>query len=265
MLTDAQKVAREGKLTASRIGALVSGDKQKVLDLWKEMIGDQGYVEPDLSDVWPVQLGIATEDLNLRWYSKKTGNSLSKKGDVIVHPDYDWAAATLDAYDDILQCPVEAKCVGGWEKTDTVIQRYMPQLQWQCEVMQSKQCAISIIAGAAEPYVEYVNYDKDYADELMARAHRFMNHVWMMTEPVVIEPAPVYVPFEHMRELNLTTNNAYAEAADDWLLNKGAAAKFTKAADDIKGMVPADVKRIFGRGLQAKRSKNGSIRITALD
>lgn len=264
-LTPEQIEARKGKLTASSIGSLVSGDKQRILNLWREMVGDPAYVEPDFSDNWPVRLGETTEQLNLDWYEKKTGDILTKRGEVIIHPDYDWAAATLDGYDPVVCCPVETKHVGGWEKTDTIVQRYMPQMHWQMECTRSKKCAISIIAGAAEPYIEYVNYDKDYADELMARAHRFMNHVWMMTEPVVIEPAPVYVPFEHMKELNLTTNNAYAEAADDWLLNKGAAEKFTKAVENIKGMVPSDVKRVFGRGIQAKRSKNGSIRITALD
>jgi predicted phage-related endonuclease len=264
-LTPEQKAARQGKLTASSIGSLVSGDKERIMNLWREMVGDPGYVEPDFSDNWPVRLGEVTEGLNLDWYEKKHGVSLTRRGEVVIHPDHDWAAATLDGFDPVLLCPVETKHVGGWEKTETIIQRYFPQMTWQMECTKSNKCAISIIAGAAEPYVEYVNYDKDYADELMARANRFMNHVWMMTEPVIIEPAPIYVPHEQMRELNLTTNNAYAEAADDWLLNRGHAEKFAKSVEAIKGMVPADVRRIYGRGLQAKRAKNGSIRITPLD
>lgn len=264
-LTPEQIEARKGKLTASSIGTLVSGDKDRILNLWREMIGDPAYVEPDFSDNWQVQLGSVTEGLNLDWYEKKKGVVLERRGAVVVHPDYDWAAATLDGYDPVSGCPVETKHVSGWEKTDTIVQRYMPQMHWQMECTKSRQCAISIIAGAAEPYVEYINYDKDYADELMARAHRFMNHVWMMTEPVHIEQAPVYTPVEHMRELNLTTNNAYADAAQRWIANKKGAADFKKADEEIKEMVPPDVKRIYGHFLQAKRAKNGSIRITAFD
>ena len=265
-LTPEQIKARAGKLTASRVGALVSGDKEKVLDVWKELVGDPSWIEPDFSDNWPVQLGEATEALNLRWYSKRTGNILTRQGDVVIHPDYDWAAATLDGYDDVLGCPVETKMVGGWEKTETIIQRYMPQLQWQCEVTQSKQCAISIIAGAAEPYIEYIKYDKDYADELMARAHRFMNHVWMMTPPVVIEKAvPVYVAHDKMREINAYGNNTFASMASQYIDNKKSAADFKEAEAKLKEMMPPDVRRMFGYFIQLKRAKNGTIRISALD
>jgi hypothetical protein len=141
----------------------------------------------------------------------------------------------------------------------------MPQMHWQMECTKSDKCAISIIQGAQEPYVEYINYNKEYADELMARAHRFMNHVWAMSEPVIVEPAPVYLPYDGMKELNLTTNNAYADAAAKWIANKKGAKEFKEADETIKGLVPHDCKRIYGHFLQAKRARNGSIRITALD
>jgi len=264
-LTPEQKTAREGKLTASAIGSLVSGDKDRILNLWREMIGSPDYVEPDFSDNWPVRLGETTEQLNLDWYEKKTGNILVNRGAVVVHPDYGWAAATLDGFDNVLACPVETKHVGGWEKTDTIIQRYMPQMHWQMECTATKQCAISIIAGAAEPYIEYINYNRDYADELMARANRFMTHVWDMTEPVVIEPAPVYLPHDKMIEVNFSGNNHYAAMASQWIANKKGAKDFDEAQAALKEMMPHDARRIYGHFLQIKRAKNGSIRITPLD
>jgi hypothetical protein len=203
--------------------------------------------------------------LNLAWYEKKTGSILSKKGHVVVHPNYDWAAATLDAYDETLSCPVETKHVGGWEKTDVIIQRYMPQMHWQMECTNSAKCAISIIQGAAEPYIEYVNYNKDYADELMARAHRFMNHVWNMTAPVVIEPAPVYLPIDKMREVNAYGNNEFAAMASQWIANKKGAKDFEEAQAKLKEMMPHDARRMFGYFIQLKRTKGGTIRISALD
>ena len=262
-LSPEQKIAREGKLTASAIGALVSGDKQRILNLWREMIGDPGYVDEDLSGVWPVQLGAATEALNLDWYSRKTGNSIVDRGRVVTHRDYNWAAATLDGYDPVLACPIECKHVGGWEKTETVIQRYMPQMHWQMECTGTIKCAISIIQGAAEPYIEYVNYDKAYADELMSRAHKFMQHVWNMTEPVIIEQAaPVYMPHDQLREINAIGDNKYASLASQWLANKKPAKDFEEAVDGLKEKLPYDAKRIYGYGVQVKRAKNGSLRIT---
>jgi len=265
-LTPEQIEARKGKLTASSIGALVSGDKERIIDLWKETIGDPSFVPPNFDDNWPVKLGETTEALNLAWYEKKTGHVLVRRGDVVIHPDYDWAAATLDGFDHICGCPVEAKHVNGFDKLDNVIQRYMPQLTWQMECTNTKQCAISIIQGAAEPYIEYINYDKDYADELMARAHRFMNHVWMMTPPVVIEKAvPVYVAHDKMREINAYGDNTFASMASQYIDNKKSAADFKEAEAKLKEMMPNDCRRMYGYFIQLKRAKNGTIRITALD
>lgn len=264
-LTVEQKIAREGKLTGSGVGSLVSGDKERILNLWKELIGDPSYVEPNFDDNWPVRLGETTEVLNLDWYEKSTGHILKNRGVVVTHPDYKWAAATLDGYDPVLDCPVETKHVGGWEKTDTIIQRYMPQMHWQMECTASKQCAISIIAGAAEPYIEYINYNKDYADELMARAHKFMNHVWSMTEPVVIEPPPVYLPHDKMREINAIGNNEFASLATQWIANKKSNKDFEEAKTKLKEMLPHDARRMFGYFIQVKRAKNGAISITPLD
>lgn len=56
-LTTEQLRQRDGKLTASRIGVLMSGDEAELLDLWREMVGDPSYHAPDFDSIWPVQLG----------------------------------------------------------------------------------------------------------------------------------------------------------------------------------------------------------------
>ena len=73
MLTAEQLKARDGKLTASRVACLMTGDAEKIMNLWREMVGDPSFVADDLSGVWPVQLGSATEMLNLDWYTRRTG------------------------------------------------------------------------------------------------------------------------------------------------------------------------------------------------
>ena len=67
-LTAEQLRAREGKLTASRVKVLMDGDDQALYDLWRELMSDPSYEQPDLSGVWAVQLGSLTEELNLNWY-----------------------------------------------------------------------------------------------------------------------------------------------------------------------------------------------------
>jgi hypothetical protein len=97
-LTAAQLEARKGKLTASAIGALMSGDPAKVKELWQRMVGDPAYVEPDFSRAWPVQLGTVTEELNLDWYTVKTKREITLRGEVVVSDELPWAAATLDGW-----------------------------------------------------------------------------------------------------------------------------------------------------------------------
>ena len=77
--------ARKGKLTASRIACLMTGNAAAIMQLYLEMIGE-GEPE-DLSAVWPVRLGEATEALNLEWFERRN-TILSRHGEVVVHPRF---------------------------------------------------------------------------------------------------------------------------------------------------------------------------------
>lgn len=96
MLSPAQIEQRKGKLTASRVAALMKGDAVAIDRLYREMIGEE---QPeDLSAVWAVQLGIVTEQLNLDWYERKNQVPVTMRGEVVVNPEYPWAACTLDGW-----------------------------------------------------------------------------------------------------------------------------------------------------------------------
>ena len=57
----------------------MTGDADKILDLWRFMVGDPDHVEPDWAHIWPVKLGETTEALNLSWYQYKTGRKRDQK------------------------------------------------------------------------------------------------------------------------------------------------------------------------------------------
>lgn len=259
-LTEAQRLARSGKLTASRVSCLMTGDKSKIMAVWRELCGDPTYEEENLDEVWAVQLGVTTEALNLDWYTRKTGRVLSRQGEVVIHPDYDWAAATLDGFDDVIPGPVEAKHVSGFEKRDAIIQRYQPQCHWQMECTDTKQCALSMIEGGRQPYVEIIDYNKEYADELMARALRLMENVWNMTPPVELEPVELK-RISRLVDYNMTGSNEWAAAANDWLTHKDAAKLWDASVETLKGLFPNDGASATGYGLVAKRDKANRISI----
>jgi predicted phage-related endonuclease len=263
MLTEAQRLAREGKLTASRVACLMTGEKPKIMQLWRELCGDPGFVEEDLDDVWAVQLGSCTENLNLDWYTRKTGHVLTRRGEVVLHPDYDWAAATLDGFDAVIPGPVETKHVSGFEKFDVVLQRYQPQIHWQMEVTQTTKCAFSVIEGGRQPRVEIIDYNKDYADELMARALRFMEHVWNMTEPVVMEPVTIE-RISAQKDYNFIGNNQWAVAASDWLNHRNAAKLHDDAEAKLRELIPNDARTVTGYDVIAKRDRANRVSIRSV-
>lgn len=263
MLSPDQVRQRDGKLTASCVACLMTGDADKMMNLWREMVGDPAFVPEDLSGVWAVQLGSHTEVLNLDWYERRTGKPLSRRGDVVVHPNFDWAAATLDAWDDDLRAPVECKHVGGFEKTAAILDRYAPQAHWQMMVTGAERCVFSIIEGAREPVIEIMSMDRDYAAELLVRAKAFMLCVQTLTPPVAI--APVAPPARPEKTYDMTGQNKWAAEAVTWVTTKQAAKDNAAATAELKALVPADAIRAHGHGISIVRNKAGSLSIRATE
>jgi predicted phage-related endonuclease len=258
MLTDAQLSARKGKLTASRVACLMTGDAEKIMRLWLEMTGQEQ--EENLDHVWPVRLGSATEHLNLDWFEMK-GGALSRRGDVVVHRHHPWAAATLDAWFDELSCPVECKHVGGREPLEVIIDRYQPQMQWQMEVTGANQCALSVIMGANEPVVEFIPRDVEYAAEMVRRGEQFMAHVRNRTAPVAL--APVAPPADATKIVDMAGDNTWAASASDWIESRGAAELCKSSEKILKAKVPEDAKKAFGHGVQITRDRAGRLSLRA--
>jgi predicted phage-related endonuclease len=240
----------------------MTGDPEKLMNLWRQMTGDPSYEEEDLSGIWAVALGSHTEPLQLDWYERRTGKPLSRRGDVIVHPLHDWAACTLDAWDNDLMCPVETKHCGGFEKTEAILARYAPQAHWQMIVTGADKCIFSIIEGAREPIIETVPWNDEYAKELWSRAEQFMECVSSLTPPVVLPP--VVAPAKPEKTYDLTGNNSWAADAIGWITTKDAADAFGKHAKAIKEMVPADAIKCRGHGIEVSRNKAGSLSIREL-
>jgi YqaJ-like viral recombinase domain len=74
---------------------IMGDDEAAPLRLWREK---RGEVEPeDLSGNLIVQLGLATEKLNRRWYQSQTGRVITGVQQWRRHPTLHWMAATLES------------------------------------------------------------------------------------------------------------------------------------------------------------------------
>jgi predicted phage-related endonuclease len=257
MLSPAQIEARKGRLTGTRMKCLMEGDAPAILQLYYEMTDDPAFVPEDLSGIWPVALGAATEQLSLDWYERKNRTPVTRRGEVVVHPRYDWAAATLDGWDDVLGCCIEVKHVGGREPFEVVVDRYWPQMGWQMEVTGAKQCALSVIMGASEPIVDYYDRDSEYAAEMLARGRQFMDCVTARRPPVALPAVPP--PIDVSKYYDMTGRNEWANAAATWLITKGSARDHADAEKYLKSIVPPDARKCTGYGVVITRDRAGRL------
>src|SRR5258708_7935745 len=94
-LTSSARSANRREFIGGSDARIIMGDDEVALvRLWREK---RGEVEPeDLSGNLIVQLGVATEDLNRRWYDANTGQVITDIQKQVRHPALRLMAATVD-------------------------------------------------------------------------------------------------------------------------------------------------------------------------
>jgi predicted phage-related endonuclease len=134
---------------------IVGGDEAALIRLWREK---RGEVEAaDLSGNLLVQLGLATEDLNRRWYQTNTGQVLTDIQRQIRHPALRWMAANLDGRVAASGAVFEAKFMLPWSfSEEAAAEKYMPQLQHNMWVVAARSAVLSVITGGGK-WVEIAN------------------------------------------------------------------------------------------------------------
>jgi hypothetical protein len=234
----------------------MSGEDAEVYQLWLEMTGQAE--KEDFEDVWAVQLGRRTEELQLWWYERKKGGYICRHQEVVVHPRHLDFSCTLDGWISDRNCPIEVKHCGGWESVDEIVARYKAQCHFQMMCTESSECVMSIILGAAEPKHPVLIRDNVYADELLARAIRFMACVRARTPPGPL-PAVLAPPPSEYQDYDMGDDKEWQRYAGTWLQTYGAAEDFETAEKKIKNLVPRDARKAFGAGVICKRDRAGRL------
>jgi predicted phage-related endonuclease len=150
--------------------SIMGDDEAALLRLWREK---RGEVEPeDLSGNLIVQLGIATEDLNRRWYQSNTGQVLTDVQRQIRHPVLRWMAATLDGRVEATGAVFEAKFMLPWSfSEEAAAEKYMPQLQHNMWVVAARTAVLSVITGGGK-WVEIATHADPLYQHLIVTAER---------------------------------------------------------------------------------------------
>jgi predicted phage-related endonuclease len=149
---------------------IMGDDEEALVRLWREK---RGEIEPeDLSGNLVVQLGVATEDLNRRWYEVSTRQTITDIQKRIRHPVLRWMGATLDGRVQGSDAVFEAKFMLPWSFSEqAAAQKYMPQLQHNMWVVAARTAVLSVITGGGK-WVEILAHADPLYQHLIVTAER---------------------------------------------------------------------------------------------
>jgi predicted phage-related endonuclease len=149
---------------------IMGKDEAALIRLWHEK---RGEAEPeDLSGNLIVQLGVATEDLNRRWYEANTGQAIRDIQKHIRHPALHWMGATLDGRLEASGAVFEAKFMLPWSfSEEAAAEKHMPQLQHNMWVVGARRAVLSIITGGGK-WVEIAVHADPLYQHLIVTAER---------------------------------------------------------------------------------------------
>jgi hypothetical protein len=231
-------------------------DEAALLRLWREK---RGEIEPeDLSGNLVVQLGLATEELNRRWYQANTGEVLTDVQRRIRHPVLRWMAATLDGRVEGTGAVFEANFMLPWSfSEEAAAEKYMPQLQHNMWVVAAR------LAGAVS----------DHPRRQMGRDHHPRRYCrtqvlalcgkWRAPRLFGVEPPKPRI--EAVRVVDMRASNSWAEFAGLFRTTRQAFLDHERSKSELKALMPEDAKEATGHGVRAKRSKSGAISFDLLE
>src|SRR5437764_976727 len=152
---------------------VIMGQDEKALHrLWQEKRGEAAPI--DLSGVLIVQLGLATEDLNRRWYQQNSGHRISDIQRHAIHRTIPWMAATLDGLVKETGAVFEAKFMLPWSfSEEAAAEKHMAQLQHNMLVAGTKRSVLSIINGGGKWIEISIEAEPIYQTILMAAEKGF--------------------------------------------------------------------------------------------
>jgi predicted phage-related endonuclease len=237
---------------------IMGQDEAALLRLWLEKRGE--LESEDLSGNLVVQLGVATEELNRRWYQANTGQVLTDIGRHIRHPTLRWMAATLDGRVAATEAVFEAKFMLPWAfSEEAAAEKHMAQLHHNMWVVAARSAVLSVITGGGK-WVEITTYADPLYQHLIVTAERkFWRCVESGEPPRLFGVDPPKPRIEAVRTVDMSASNSWGEFAALFGNTRQAFLEHERSKAELKALMPEDAKEAVGHGVRAKRSKSGAV------
>jgi predicted phage-related endonuclease len=237
---------------------IMGHDEAALIRLWREKRGEAE--REDLSGNLIVQLGAATESLNRSWYERNTGRWVRDVQRHVKHSAIPWMAATLDGVVEGTEAVFEAKFMLPWSfSEEAAAEKYMAQLQHNMWVTHLRSSVLSIITGGGKWVEIAIPMDPLYLSVLVSAEKKFWRCVQSGETPHLINAEPPRPRIEAIRVVDMSTSNSWAEFAALFRNTREAFLDHERAKNELKALMPEDVKEAIGHGVRGKRSKSGRV------
>jgi predicted phage-related endonuclease len=252
------KGARRYFIGGSDARIIMGTDEGALIRLWQEK---RGEIEPqDLSGNLIVQLGLATEERNRRWYEANTRQVVVDIQKRVRHPALRWMAATLDGRVQGSDAVFESKFMLPWSfSEEAAAEKYMPQLQHNMWVVAARTAVLSVITGGGKWVEILAHADPLYQHLIVTAERKFWRCVESGEQPRLFGLDPPKPRLEAVRIIDMTSSNAWAEFAAVFTRSRQAHLEHEEAKAELKSLMPEDAKEAIGHGIRAKRSKSGAV------
>jgi hypothetical protein len=250
---------RKGFIGGSDCTKIMRGDW---LELWQIKTGRKE--SEDLSDNIAVQMGVHTEDFNLRWFERQSNSVLKNHqkefeatiGDIPVR-------GTVDAM--VANDIVEAKHTYQNNTMSNLVAYYMPQVQLYAHAADADGIYLTALFGNNSWEATYIDRDEEYFNSMWAVVSDFWGYVVRDEEPLGVDVPTLSIdaiPLDKMVARDASTDNAFVDAAVTYINGYEHNRTFENAKKDLKAMVADNEREVYCDHLTVKRDKRGSLRIT---
>lgn len=236
-----------------------------------------GLCEPDdLSDNFPVQLGIATEDFHIEWTTQRIAqhdfpcHAAGKQGfyKLTTHN-----GTPLGAHTDAIlvagnaRYVLEVKHSMRFSSAVEAAEFYMPQLQHLMICTRKSVACLSVIIGNKEPDRAWIEADQDYQNDYIRRCDEFWRLVESRSPPHGYKPVEEkrshtdQIKINGMTRRSLEHSNHAQELIDKYIINQPAAVTFNKVKSELKALMSESEAELYHPKLTLKRNARGAILI----
>jgi hypothetical protein len=243
--------------------------------LWRIKKGLQG--RPDLSFQFNVQLGLVTEDFNIKWAEDNYMLKFNKQAKRQLQYGLIKLTGTLDGFsgtnseDEIEYIGIECKHTYSYNTMDKMLEYYMPQLQFYIWIAKLNKIIFSVIFGNQWKAVE-VYPSEEYLDGMKEQIKLFWEHIVHNTEPDDLDyntqdlrnnvVSIDGVPINKMTARDASQSNSFTEYTQQYLQHEDAAKTFEAAKKALREEIRPNEREVYNDLISVKRDKRGSVRVT---